>query len=198
MIVLSALVALLAPLIGAGSAQDIGTPSSFTIAAPAGWHRITSEGIADNLGRVKINPAEMARLLANLAGSTMVVAYTKYQPAAHAGLIPTVQVTLRQNPAKSFDVFFSLISRSTEALKTHFPDFELTEAAREVVVGGRRAVLLRGTYSLDTKNAGTLKVRSRTYAVMNGDAFFQINFLDGPDDDCSAAFDQLLGTIRFE
>jgi hypothetical protein len=33
---------------------------------------------------------------------------------------------------------------------------------------------------------------------MNGDAFFQINFLDGPDDDCSAAFDQLLGTIRFE
>jgi hypothetical protein len=40
MIVLSALVARLTPLMGVGSAQDIGTPSSFTMAAPAGWHRV--------------------------------------------------------------------------------------------------------------------------------------------------------------
>jgi hypothetical protein len=198
MIDLSALVAVLTTLIVAGFSQDIRARSGFEMAAPEGWHRITSEGIVENLGQVSMSPADMRKLLANSAASTVVVAYTKYQPAAHAGLIPKIQVSLRRNPAKTFDTFFKAISQSTAELKTYFPDFELTDPAREVPVGGRRAVRFGGTYSLETRSARRLQVRTRTYAVMHGEAFFQINFIDGADDDCSAVFDALLGTIRFE
>jgi hypothetical protein len=43
-----------------------------------------------------------------------------------------------------------------------------------------------------------MKVRARTCAVPTGATFFQINFIDGPKDDCATLFDQLGGTIRFD
>ena len=192
---LSALVALVAALTAAGSAQEV----VFAMPAPDGWHRISREGLVDNVQQeVKIGPAELRKLLASSAASTFVVAYMKYQPAAHAGLIPKVQVTLHRNPARTFESFLKMIARSAEEPKAIFPDFEFTDLPREVSVGGRRAVLFSGSFSLETKTAGRLKVRTRLYAVMNGDNFFQINFTDGPSDDCSAVFDWLVGTIRFD
>lgn len=192
---LSALVALVTALTAAGLAQEAG----FAMPAPDGWHRINSEGLVDNIQReVKMDPAELRKLVGSLATSTFVVAYVKYQPAVHPGLIPKVQVTLRRNPAKTFEGFLKMISRSAAESTTLFPDFELTDPPREVSVGGRRAVLFSGSFSLETRSSGRLKVRARIYAVMNGDNFFQINFIDGPSDDCSAVFDWLVGTIRFD
>ena len=192
---LSALVALVAALTAAGSVQE----AVFAMPAPDGWHRINREGLVDNIQQeVKMGPAELRKLLAGSAASTFVVAYMKYQPAAHPGLIPKVQVTLHRNPARTFESFLKMISRSAEEPKAILPDFEFTDPPREVSVGGRRAVLFSGSFSLETKTAGRLKVRTRVYAVMNGDNFFQINFTDGPSDDCSAVFDWLVGTIRFD
>lgn len=166
------------------------------MAAPEGWHSISNQGLIDNLGRIKISPAQLDKLLANR--SAPVVAYTKYRPDAHAGLIPTVQVSVRRNPAKTFSGFMSLITRSIDEPKAVLPAFELTQAPRVVLVGGRQAVVFAATYALETKNAGTMTVRARTYAVPNGTTFFQINFIDGPNDDCAVLFDQLVRTIRFD
>jgi hypothetical protein len=192
---LSALVALVTALTAAGPVQDAG----FAMPAPEGWHRINSEGVVDNIQQeAKMGPDELRKLLARSAASTFVVAYMKYQPAAHAGLIPKVQVSLQRNPAKTFEGFLKMISRGTAESKAYFPDFELRDPPREVSVGGRRAVLFSGSFSLETRHAGRLKVRTRIYAVMNGENFFQINFVDGPSDDCSAVFDWLVGRIRFD
>ena len=117
---LSALVALVTALSAAGSAQEVRAQAGFAMAAPEGWHRINSEGLMENLEQVKMSPAELRKLLASSAASTFIVAYTKYQLTAHAGLIPKVPVTLQRNPAKTFERFFKMISRSAEEPKAYF------------------------------------------------------------------------------
>lgn len=189
------LIALLALAVQA-TTQTAAPPSGFAMSAPEGWHPISDQGLIDNLGKIKISPAQLDALLANR--SAPVVAYTKYRPDAHAGLIPTIQVSVRRNPAKTFDGFVSLITRSIDEPKAALPAFELTQAPGVVLVGGRQAVVFASTYALETKHAGTITVRARTYAVPNGTTFFQINFLDGPNDDCAVLFDQLVRTIRFD
>ncbi len=198
MIALVTVIGLVTTLTPRGPLQEVRDRSGFAMTAPQGWHRMTTEGIADNLGNVKLGADELRKLLANFSTSTVVATYIKYQPTAHAGLIPKVQVDLRRSPAKTFDAFFKAIVRSTGDFKAYFPDFELTGPAREVLVGGRRAVLFTATYSLEMKNAGRLNVRTRTYAVLSGQAFFQISLTDGPSDDCSATFDAVVETIRFD
>jgi len=189
------LIALLA--LAAQAATQTAAPSAgFAMAAPEGWHPLTDQGVIDNLGKIKISPAQLETLLTD--HSAPVVAYSKYRPDAHAGLIPTIQINLRRNPAKTFDGFVSIITQSIEAPRAVLPAFELIQAPRVVLVGGRRAVVFAANYDVPTKHAGTMKVRARTYAVPNGATFFQINFLDGPNDDCAVLFDQLVGTIRFD
>ena len=197
MYALTALLAFVATLGAPASVQDAAAPFGFAMAPPEGWHPITSQGLANNLGKLKITPAELQTLLTNHGESVIVLAFMKYQPAAHPGLIPKIQVSLRRNPAKTFDGFFKMIARATDQVKTFPLHFKLTEAPRVVEVGGRHAVFFSSTVSVETKDIGTLNGRSRTYAVPNGDTFFQIVFTDGPEDDCTALFDQLVSTIRF-
>lgn len=122
-----------------------------------------------------MSASERRKLLENTAASTPVVTYTKYQPTERAGLIPKLDVVLRSNPTKTFEAFFKMISTSPAQLKAFFPDFTLTEPLREVRVGGRRAVLMSAAYSVETNNTGRLSVRGLVYAVMDGDALFQIS-----------------------
>ena len=189
------LITLLA-LAAQAATQTAAPLSGFAMAAPGGWHLLTDQGVIDNLGKIKISPAQLDKVLAS--HSAPVVAYQKYRPDAHAGLIPTIQVNLRRNPATSFDGFVSIITRSIEGPKAILPAFQLIQAPRVVQVGGRRAVVFAATYDVETKHAGTMKVRARTYAVPTGATFLQINFVDGPTDDCAVLFDQLVGTIRFD
>jgi hypothetical protein len=189
------LIALLA-LAAQATLQTSASASGFSMAAPDGWHALSKQGVLDNMGKFKFTPAELESLLANHSGP--IVAYQKYRSDAHAGLIPTIQVNLRRNPTKTFDEFVSSIARSIEAPKAVLPGFALIQAPHVVEVGGRRAVVFTSTYDLVTKRAETMKVRARTYAVPVGATFFQVNFIDGPDDDCAALFDQLVGTIRFD
>jgi hypothetical protein len=194
----SALLASLVTSVAPASSQDAGAPFGFAMTAPEGWHRITSQGLADNLRTLKISPAELQALLANHGGSVVVVAYMKYQPTAHPGLIPKIQVSLRRNPTKTFNDFFRMIARATEEPKALLPDFTVVDAPRIVQIGGRRGVVFSATLSVETKAAGKLRARTRTYAVPNGDTLFQISFTDGSDDDCRDLFDQLVGTVGFD
>ena len=172
--------------------------SGFQMAVPEGWHSMTRADVVDNVKQLTFTPAELQSLLADFSRAVVLMAYQKYRPDEHNGLIPKLQVDLIRHTARTFDQFRSTIVRSTEELKKVLDGFELTEPPRVVQVGGRQAVLVKATFSIGAESVGTVKARTRVYAVPNGDTFFQISFADGPDDDCTALIDELVGTIRFE
>ncbi len=178
-------------------AQGVSQPVGFYMEAPQGWHPLKTEGMVANL-QAQIDPARMRQILANMSSSTVLAVYQKYLPDKHPGLIPKIQVSVRRNPAKTFDAFRAAITKSADQLRELFPDMTLIQPIHDVSVGGRRAVTFTATYSMDTKVAGKLQVRSRAYAVPIDDYFFQFGFTDGSGEDCAAIFDALIGTVRFE
>ena len=184
---------------GVTNGQDAKTESAsgFQMAAPEGWHSMTRHDVVDNVKKLTF-----LREIAVVAGRFLACHRSRGVPKVWSGGTQwpgsQVQVDLIRHTARTFEQFRSTIVRSTEELKKVLDGFELTEPPRVVQVGGRQAVLVNLAFQIGAENVGTLKVRSRVYAVPNGDTFFQISFADGPDDDCSALFDELVRTIRFE
>lgn len=178
-------------------AQGVSQPVGFYMEAPQGWHPVTTEGMVANL-QAQIDPARMRQILTNMSSTTVLAVYQRYLPDEHRGLIPKIQVSVRRNPAKTFDAFRTAIIKSTDQLRALFPDMTLIQPVHEVSVGGRRAVTFTANYTVDMKIAGKLQVRSRTYAVPIDDSFFQLAFTDGSGEDCAAIFDALIGTVRFD
>ena len=181
------------------SGQDAkeASASGFEMAPPPGWHSVGRLDLVENLGRIQFSPEKLKALMADFSRAAVVVSYMKYQPDAHYGLIPKVQVDLIRHTTKTFEQFRSSIVGNIDQLKRVLDDFVLTEPPSVVVVDGRQAVLLKVTFRVPGPEGASLRVRSRIYGVPIGDTFFQINLSDGPDDDCAAVFDRLVSTIRF-
>jgi hypothetical protein len=184
----------------AASAQDARPESSagFEMAVPEGWHAMTRHDVVDNIQKLSFTPGRLQALLAQYSRAVLLVAYQKYRTNEHRGLIPKVQVDVGRHTATTFEQFRSQIEHSTEELKKMLDGFTLTEPPQVVQVGGRQAVRIKAAFQVSAERVGTLTARARVYAVPHGDTFFQLNFTDGPDDDCSALFDALIESIRFE
>jgi hypothetical protein len=165
--------------------------------APENWHKNSNNDILDNLLRIKTTKKELDKYLNDHKGSILLLAYTKYRPEEHPGLIPVIQFNLRSNQSKSFSEFTSIMGKSAEGFKKFFKDFKYIDSTRIIDLGGKKVVYFSAKFSITTKNLDTIHSRTRTYAVPFDDRFLQINFTDGPSDNCSILYDELLKTLKF-
>lgn len=170
---------------------------AFSMTPPGGWNGTTNQEILDNLHKFKVTGGELNKFISDHKGSVLLVSHMKYKPSEHAGLIPVIQVNLRINDTKSFPEFVSVMTKSVENMKNYFNDFQYIDKAKTISLAGRQAFYFSAKFNMITKNSVTIKARSRTYAVPIGDKFLQINFTDGPSEDCSKLFDSLVKTIKF-
>ena len=184
-------------LLIATSFKQTNNELAFSMTPPSGWHGTTNQEIWDNLHKFKVTGVELNKYISDHKGSLLVVSYMKYKPSEHAGLIPVIQVNLRLNDTKSFSQFVSVMTKSADNMKNYLNDFQYVDNAKTITLAGRQAFYFSAKFNMLTKNSDTIKARSRTYAVPIGDKFLQINFTDGPNEDCSKLFDSLVKTIKF-
>ena len=169
----------------------------FSITSPDKWKKTTNTEIYNNIDQFKLTPTQLGKYISDHKGSVLFVTYSKYDPAQHAGLIPTIQVNIRNNTTKTFDSFFQTMTKSSETMQNYFKDFEYIDKPQKVKVGGKDAFYFSAKFTMATNNQ-TIKPRSRTYAIPNGNTFFQVNFTDSDNEDCSKLFDSLVKTIRLD
>jgi hypothetical protein len=173
------------------------TQLKFSMKSPENWKKVTNTEIFDNIEKFKLTPSQLEKYITDHKGSVLFVSYSKYDAAKHQGLIPTIQVNIRNNPTKTFENFFQSMTKSSESMKTYFKDFEYIDKPQKVKVAGKDAFYFSAKFKMATPNQ-TIKPRSRTYAIPNGNNFFQVNFTDGDDEDCSKLFDSLVKSIRLD
>jgi hypothetical protein len=169
----------------------------FSMTAPKNWKKTTNTEIFDNIEKFKLTPTQLEKYITDHKGSVLFVSYSKYDPAKHSGLIPTIQVNIRNNPTKTFDNFFQSMTKSSESIKTYFKDFEYIDKPQKIKVGNKDAFYFSSKFTMSTSSQ-TIKPRSRTYAIPNGNKFFQVNFTDGDNEDCSKLFDSLVKSIQID
>lgn len=170
---------------------------AFSMTPPSGWHGTTNQEIWDNLYKFKVTDVELRKYISDHKGSVLILSHVKYKSSEHAGLIPMIQVNLRLNDTKSFSQFVSVMAKSVDNMKNYLNDFQYVDNAKTITLAGRQAFYFSSKFNMLTKNSDTIEARSRTYAVPIGDKFLQINFTDGPSEDCSKLFDSLVKTIKF-
>ena len=168
----------------------------FSMQSPPGWIVSGEQEIVKNLDRIEMSTAERLKILKDRNGSILLSQFQKYEQNQHNGLIPTIQINVRENPAPYFSRFNRMIVQSADGFKRRFKDFKFEEGPDTILISGIKSVYFVASYTMETKKGKKMYVRSSTYAIPKGPYFFQVNFTDGrKKEDCSAIFEELVNSI---
>lgn len=175
------------------------TEYGFSMDEPDNWIWANNEDLKQNLGKLDLDNAKLLKIIQDHKGSLLLLSSYKYDPMAKAGLIPAIQVNVREKRNKDFEVFKSYIVKSAQNLKSLYSDYEFIDEPQDVKVNRVKSIYFSGKFSMKTQMGETYRVRSRTYVIPHGDFYFQIVMTDGVvTEDCSKLFEELIESIKIK
>jgi hypothetical protein len=161
--------------IGARAQQRVDYPAAgISLVPPAGWRAASMAQVQANRERTRLSDPEFQRALTTRSALPLFV-FMKYEEP-HAGVNPTVQVTLRQNLQGTP---IQLLTGALGTMRRGFPDLELLEPVTSTTVPGLPAAKARLAYTLRTDTISA-RVLTRMWLVPRGSLMFLIG-LAGPE-----------------
>ncbi|MCR5862279.1 hypothetical protein LRS05_09030 [Flavobacterium sp. J372] len=168
----------------------------FSMNEPEGWIVANNQDVLENLEKLDLDDAKVMKILEDRKGSLHLVSFYKYDPQTHPGLIPAIQINLRERRNKDWDTFKSTLVKSARDMGKLLEDYEFMEEPADVKIDGIKCIYFRTKFTMKTDNGQQYRVRNRMYIIPKKDYYFQINFTDGLiNEDCSAEFDKLVKSI---
>lgn len=169
---------------------------NFGIQEPVEWIKAEKNESLKNLKeKIKFSDEKINELIEKSKGTFEIVTFYKYPTNSVNGVIPTIKVNLRKNPANSISSFKKMMDNSIANIKLTFPKLIITEEPTLIKLNGKDCVYFESINIIPTK-FGNEEVKTITYAVPVGGNFFQINFMDTKKDNNQKMFSELLNTIR--
>jgi hypothetical protein len=165
------------------------------ITRPVAWHAATLAQVQANRERVRLPDAGLQQALRTRSAMPLFV-FTKYAEP-HAGLNPSLQVTLR---AALPGTPTQLLSTALETMRRAFADFEIVSPVRPVEVGGWPAAHVRAKYTLTNQAGERFGVQSRLWLVPRGRLMFLIGMSGGQagTDVCEDEFAAALASVTIQ
>jgi hypothetical protein len=162
---------------------------------PAGWHTATLAQVQTNRERARLSDPEWQAALATRSAMPLIV-FTKYAEP-HAGLNPSVQVTLRPALAGTPG---RLLSTAIEQMRHALFDFRIVSPVHPVQVGRWPAAQVEVTYTLKNQAGDSFGVRSRLWLVPRGPLMFLIGMSGAQTgaDVCAEEFAAALDSIDIQ
>ncbi|WP_294818690.1 hypothetical protein [uncultured Flavobacterium sp.] len=171
----------------------------FAMDEPDGWIWGNNDDLKQNLGKLDLDNKKLLRIIEDHKGSLLLMSYYKYDPMTKAGLIPALQVNVREIRNKDFNVFKSYIIKSANGLKNLYPDYEFIDDPQEVKISRVKSIYFSGKFTMKTQQGETYRIRSKTYVIPHNDFYFQIVLTDGLGaEDCTSVFKGLIDSIKIE
>jgi len=168
----------------------------FKMQQPDKWFTAGKDSEDNTLATLRLTKEQVKRVLDSRKGVISLCAYSKYDATVTPGFTPTIKVTIRQNPAVSFQEFKQILTANTETFKTVLDNFVYIQPATSVTISGTECVYTSFRYTLKTGDFGTIRVRARSYSIPEAGYFISVTFMDSPPaEDCTVLFDQLVKTI---
>jgi len=177
----------------ASSAQQTYHNKAFGISIniPAGWMEGTPKGVDSNL---QLSKKERTALLEK-EGSVYLVNFFKLFVTGSDGLIPKIQINTVIKPEKTFADFKKEAIASADKLKKNLSDFEYIQRPEEITISGIKSIYFIIQYTM-VINGKEMNIRNHTYAIPYQNYLFHISLVDGPSEDCTALFENLIKTIK--
>jgi hypothetical protein len=169
--------------------------AGIAIDRPAGWQEATLAQVQANREHARLTDPELQHALTTRSAMPLLV-FTKYQDG-HAGLNPTIQVTLRPalagNPAQ-------LLASAIQIMRRGFEDFQVVTPPRSTKVDGWAAAQARATYTLRTDRGETFDVDSRFWLIPRGRLMFLVGMSGSQvgEDACETEFTDALSSLTIQ
>ncbi len=166
---------------------------------PENWILNGEDAIKNSIDNIKLTEAQIMAIVNSRKGIISLCALSKYDPANTPGIIPTIKITIRKNPAADFEEFRKIMIASTERLKTIFDDFELTEKHKKIQASKKDCLYYSCRYSFKGSDSGKTTIRTKCYDIPSHDYYISITLMDSPPaEDCTQIFDQLIKSLLLQ
>lgn len=176
------------------AAKDWDFPTlGFSITTPSGWHVVDDATFVENRERVDAGTLNDEIRAAEIPA----VSVTRFPPS-HDDLNARLSVTVRvldQANVRAMDLAEALIP----PLRAAFPDFEVAEGPRQIVVGGVDASFTRVRYTLLVDGSESYPVESLFWLVPQDRRVLIVGagLRQDQDADTRTAIDRSVESIRF-
>lgn len=169
----------------------------FSMLEPQSWIWANSDDLKLNLDKLEIDEDDLAKIVSDHKGSVLLQSFFKYDPQTHPGIIPAIQINVRERNNPDFDLFKEQIVKSSRNLQRVYTDYTFVEDVTETKISGIKSLYFISKFTMKTDSGSELRVRSRIYVIPMKDYYFQINMTDGLlSEDCSKEFDKLIKSIK--
>lgn len=171
----------------------------FSMQEPMGWIWGNEDDLSRNLDKLDIDEEKLLKIIKEHEGSVLILSVYKYDPQTHKGLVPAIQINVRERNNEDFDTFKSDIIRSARSFDGLYDDFEFIEEPTNVKISHIKSIYFVTKFTMHTENGQTHRVRSRIYVIPWKHYYFQINMTDDlMGEDCSNEFLRLIKTIKIK
>lgn len=169
----------------------------FTMNEPLGWVWGNNTDLARNLEKLDIDEDKLKKIVEEHKGSVLILSLFKYDPQTYKGLIPAIQINVRERNNEDFESFKSDVVRSARNFNGLYDDFEFLEEPQEVKISHIKSISFVTKFSMPTDNGQLHRVRSRIYVIPWKHYYFQINMTDDlMGEDCTLEFLKLIKSIK--
>ncbi len=169
----------------------------YSMQEPKGWIFANTADQEANLMKLDLTDQQLTEILERHKGSVHIQSFYKYDPQTHHGLVPAIQINVREKKNEDYDRFKTYIIASAFKFKDIYPDYEFIDEPREVKASHIKSIYFSGKFTMKTQTGQEYRVRSRVYVIPYKHYYFQITFTDSMlEDDCTMEFDRLVKTIK--
>jgi len=165
--------------------------------SPTNWKYAGTDESKKNLKEIKFTDEQLKVISSSNNGIISQISYYKYNQDSVTGFIPTVKITVRLNPAKTFDEFKTIMINSANRLKLTLSDFEYLDQVKTVKLSDHNSIYYSCRYSITPASSEKFNVRTISYNIPRGRYFVSITFMDNDStEDCSNLFNGIIKTIK--
>jgi hypothetical protein len=187
------LAALLLWSLPASAGERIYVPAlGFEIEAPEGWQQISGEEAYAHHGRVRLDDAELQRLMG--ARSQLPVLSLRRIVPRGASIIPTLNVSIRPQAVFAGDDPVQVMERTVRVASRAFADLEVLDAPQPTVIAGLSGARLRFAYTL-TMDGRSVASISEFWIVSRGDHYIYMAVGYAADEPASTR-EAILAAVR--
>lgn len=171
----------------------------FWMDMPAGWIEGSNEELALNLEKLEIDDYKLSKIIRDHKGSVLLLSLYKYDPETHTGLIPAIQINVRERNNEDFEEFKDDITASAKRFDKLYENFNFIDEPENVKISRIKSIYFATKFTMHTDNGQTHRVRSRIYVIPYKHYYFQVNMTDNlMGEDCGKEFSGLIKSVKIK
>lgn len=169
----------------------------FSMNEPENWFKNQNDEVWKNINRFDLTEQEREAMFKSLNSASNFIAYYKYDPLQTRGIIPTVNVTVRNTKVTTQDKFGLYLVKVNEHMKGVVQN--LVASTPEIIkIGNLTAWLIQSSYDWKDPTGKEVRLNNKTVYLYRDTYYISLALVEeiGKENN-NAVFDEILSSIEF-